>query len=139
EAIRGLDAFSHLWVIYGFHLVDPSQAKPTVRPPRLGGNQRVGVFASRSPFRPNGLGLSVVKILTLAPGRIEVGGVDMVNGSPVYDLKPYLPYVEAIPEAKGGYARAAPASRLRVEFVVPPPENEAFRSLITAVLSADPR
>ena len=99
EAIRGIEGFSHLWLIFGFHETVAQGWKPTVRPPRLGGNQRVGVFASRSTFRPNGLGLSLVRLEGIdttandAPVLL-LGGVDLLDGTPVYDIKPYLPYAE---------------------------------------------
>ena len=109
EAVRGIEGFSHLWLIFGFHETVEQGWKPTVRPPRLGGNQRVGVFASRSTFRPNGLGLSLVKlegIDTTAPDSpvLMLGGLDLLDGTPVYDVKPYLPYAEAVPEAAAGFA-----------------------------------
>ena len=109
EAIRGIEGFSHLWLIFGFHATLAQGWQPTVRPPRLGGNQRVGVFASRSPFRPNGLGLSLVRlegIDTTAPDAplVLLGGVDLLDGTPVYDIKPYLPYAEAVPDAAAGFA-----------------------------------
>jgi len=137
EAVRGLEEFSHLWVICGFHQIPSGQAKPTVRPPRLGGNERIGVFASRSPFRPNPIGLSVVKLEKVSPGVIEVSGVDIVDGSPVYDLKPYLPWAEAFPEAKAGFAAARPEKSTRVLFAVPEPPGE-LRGLIAATLELDP-
>jgi len=112
EAVRGLEGFSHVWLIFGFHKTAGEGWHPTVRPPRLGGNERVGVFASRSTFRPNGLGLSLVKLDRIAweteegmqPPVLHLSGVDLVDGTPVYDVKPYLPYAEALPDAKGGYA-----------------------------------
>ena len=120
EAVRGLEQFSHIWVIFLFHQTLNSLWKPTVRPPRLGGNQRMGVFASRSPFRPNHLGLSVVALqhVEASAGRVclHVNGLDLVDGTPVVDIKPYLPYVDAIPEAVGGYADQSPGKVLRVEF-----------------------
>jgi tRNA (adenine37-N6)-methyltransferase len=115
EAVRGLEGFSHVWLVFGFHETIEQGWHPTVRPPRLGGNERVGVFASRSTFRPNGLGLSLVKLDEIdfeacegmqAP-LIRVSGVDLIDGTPIYDVKPYLPYVECLPEAKAGYAAEA--------------------------------
>ena len=115
EALRGIESYSHLWLIWEFHQAirdsekkgDDVPWRPTVRPPRLGGNTRMGVFATRSPFRPNPLGLTVVKLLAVedsAEGKvILVSGADMMDGTPVYDIKPYLPYVDAIPEAVGGF------------------------------------
>lgn len=110
EFTRGLEAFSHVWLITGFHENPPWTGSAVVRPPRLGGNERVGVFASRSPNRPNGLGLSLVRLLGVEPGVLRVGGVDAVDGSPVYDVKPYLPWCEARPEATADWAQAAPAA-----------------------------
>lgn len=148
EAIRGIEGFSHLWLIFGFHQTIGQGWKPTVRPPRLGGNQRIGVFASRSTFRPNGLGLSLVRlegIDTAAPESpvLLLGGLDLLDGTPVYDVKPYLPYAEALPEAAGGFAGDA-ISRLPVE--VEPGAAGDFRRLpvraqavLLEALSLDPR
>ena len=108
---RGLEAFSHVWLVTGFHKNPPWDGAATVRPPRLGGNARVGVFASRSPLRPNGLGLSLVALLAVEPGVLRVAGIDCVDGTPVYDVKPYLPYCEARPEARADWAQAAPRLR----------------------------
>ncbi len=108
---RGLEAFSHVWLVTGFHKNPPWDGAATVRPPRLGGNARVGVFASRSPLRPNGLGLSLVTLLAVEPGVLRVAGIDCVDGTPVYDVKPYLPYCEARPEARADWAQAAPRLR----------------------------
>ena len=108
---RGLAAFSHVWLITGFHENPTWTGSATVRPPRLGGNERVGVFASRSPNRPNGLGLSLVRILGIEPGVVRVAGIDAVDGTPVYDLKPYLPWCEAQPEATADWAQSAPFAR----------------------------
>lgn len=110
EAVRGLDGFSHVWLIFGFHETADKGWRPTVRPPRLGGNRRVGVFASRSTFRPNNLGLSLVRLegidVTAADGPVLLlGGLDLLDGTPVYDIKPYLPYAESIPDAAVGFAR----------------------------------
>lgn len=123
---RGLEAFSHLWLITGFHKNPPWDGAATVRPPRLGGNERVGVFASRAPLRPNGLGLSLVRLLAIEPGGLRVGGVDCVDGTPVYDIKPYLPWCEAQPQARADWAQAAPAARA--------PEQVKFPDEIAAAL-----
>jgi tRNA-Thr(GGU) m(6)t(6)A37 methyltransferase TsaA len=108
EFVRGLETFSHVWLITGFHENPPWTGSAVVRPPRLGGNERVGVFASRSPNRPNGLGLSLVRLLAIEAGALRVAGVDAVDGTPVYDVKPYLPWCEAQPEARADWAGAAP-------------------------------
>lgn len=108
EAFRGLEDYSHIWLIWSFSEVKQTQWSPTVRPPRLGGNTRMGVFATRSPFRPNALGLSSVRLVGIdwncaeAPVLI-VAGADLMNGTPIYDIKPYLPYTDAHPDAYGGF------------------------------------
>lgn len=113
EAVRGLEAFSHLWLTFVFHCT-PGLWRPTVRPPRLGGNRRVGVFASRSPYRPNSLGLSLVELLAINVDKgvlLTFAGVDLVDGTPILDLKPYLPFVESRPHARAGFVDGAPALR----------------------------
>jgi len=126
DMLKGLEDFSHLWIIWQFseNLDENGNARwtPTVRPPRLGGNERKGVFATRSPFRPNPIGLSVVKIEKIAEEAgtgpvIYVLGVDMVDGTPVYDIKPYIPYADSIPDAKGGFTDTAEYRKLKVEFI----------------------
>jgi tRNA-Thr(GGU) m(6)t(6)A37 methyltransferase TsaA len=117
---RGIEAFSHLWLVTGFHKNPPWDGAATVRPPRLGGNERVGVFASRSPLRPNGLGLSLVRLLAVEPGALRVEGIDCVDGTPVYDVKPYLPYCEAKPEARADWAGAAPPARTAEQIIIAP-------------------
>ncbi len=145
EAVRGIEGFSHLWLIWGFSQAKRQGNPLTVRPPRLGGNERVGVFASRSPFRPNGLGLSCVKLLRvdyadpLGP-VLYVAGADMTDGTPIYDVKPYLPFADSVPDAVGGFADAVAGQRLRVEYKTDTallPE-ETLRQL-TEVLAGDPR
>ncbi len=110
EAVRGIEGFSHLWLITVFHEVAESEVGLTVRPPRLGGNERRGVFATRSPFRPNRLALSVVKLerVDAEEPRLYISGVDLVDGTPVLDIKPYIPYADAPAQATGGFAGAAP-------------------------------
>ena len=108
EALSGLEGYSHVWVIWGFSEAKYEKFSPTVRPPRLGGNRRVGVFASRSPFRPNSLGLSVLKLEGIEKdpkyGHVLVlSGADMMDSTPVYDIKPYLPFADCVPEASGGF------------------------------------
>ena len=121
DALRGIEGFSHLWLIFGFSLVEQTEFSPLVRPPRLGGNQKVGVFASRSPFRPNGLGLSLVKIEKIgiengAPFLL-VSGADLVDKTPIFDIKPYLPKTECIPDALGGFASDVYEHKLKVVFL----------------------
>lgn len=150
EAFEGIEGFSHLWVIFGFHLSE-DRPRLRVRPPRLGGNEEIGVFATRSPFRPNRLGLSVLQFggLEQAEGRLRVAvsGLDMVDGTPVYDIKPYVPYTDALPQARGGFAAARPSAGLDVCFS-PEAETElaelgeasgAVRRLIEQSLALDPR
>lgn len=112
EIVRGLEGFSHLWLTFVFHQAIKQDWKPMVRPPRLGGNEKVGVFASRSPFRPNPIGLSVVKFESIEFANkqttIHISGADLVNGTPVLDIKPYLPYADIHSNAEGGYAPAQP-------------------------------
>lgn len=109
EAVRGLEEFDYVWLIWGFHLAEREEWSPTVRPPRLGGNKRVGVFATRSPFRPNAIGLSSVRLLSIEAGPVlVVSGADLVDGTPIYDIKPYIPYADSHPEARGGFAQEAP-------------------------------
>lgn len=146
EALRGIEGFSHLWLLWGFSENRREAAfSPTVRPPRLGGNARLGVFATRSPFRPNPLGLSCVKLegveLATPQGPVlHVLGADLVDGTPIYDVKPYLPYADCHPEATEGFA-PAPEKPLRVDISpemagrLPPNRLEALRG----VLSWDPR
>ena len=148
EAVRGLDGFSHIWLLWEFSeaVREDGAWSPTVRPPRLGGNERMGVFATRSPYRPNPIGLSCVKLegveLTPSEGPVlHVSGADLMDGTPIYDIKPYVPYADAVPEARGGFAAERPVERLRVEI----PENllrripVAERESLRGVLAADPR
>lgn len=148
EAIRGIEGFSHLWLIFGFHETAGQGWKPTVRPPRLGGNRRIGVFASRSTFRPNGLGLSLVRLEGIdatvrnAPVLL-LGGLDLLDGTPVYDIKPYLPYSEAVPDAAAGFADEE-IPRLQVEISADAEEEfgklpARAQSVIREALALDPR
>lgn len=146
EALRGIEEFSRLWLIWGFSRSEGKKWSPTVRPPRLGGNERVGVFATRSPFRPNPLGLSCVKLLGTRKcpdvGQVLlVEGADMVSGTPIYDIKPYLPYVDAYPDAEGGFAHREKEYALQVELMEPwrskVPEDK--REVLVQILSQDPR
>ena len=141
EAVRGLDEFDYVWLIWGFHLAEREEWSPTVRPPRLGGNKRVGVFATRSPFRPNAIGLSSVRLLRIEAGPVlVVSGADLVDGTPIYDIKPYLPYADSHPDARGGFAQQAPKSLEVVDdhgllLQLPEGEREALRNS----LALDPR
>ena len=152
EAFRGIEQFSHLWILFLFHGNGPREFSPTVRPPRLGGNKRLGVFATRSPFRPNPLGLSVVRFegLSRRGGRLmlEVGGGDFLDGTPVIDIKPYIPYADAPEGATGGFAEVQPEARLELEWsdeamgvleALPQPERERFMALAGETLRLDPR
>ena len=128
DALRGIEGFSHLWLIWQFSAAVRESWSPTVRPPRLGGNERVGVFATRSPFRPNPIGLSCVKLEGVGWEEglgpvIYVSGADLMDGTPIYDIKPYLPYADAHPDAAGGFA-PAPKETVRVEC---PPERAGGR------------
>jgi tRNA-Thr(GGU) m(6)t(6)A37 methyltransferase TsaA len=120
EAFRDIEGYSHLWLSFVFHAGIRNHWKPTVRPPRLGGNQRVGVFASRSPFRPNPIGLSVVKLIDLDISskqvNLRLGGVDLLDGTPVLDIKPYVPYSDAIPDAAAGFAPTPPGGEILLNF-----------------------
>ena len=146
NALRGIEGFSHVWLIWEFSQARREGWSPTVRPPRLGGNQRMGVFATRSPFRPNPLGLSCVRLLGVEkhPGYgtvLRVGGADLLDGTPIYDVKPYLPQADCHPEALGGFAESTPWHGLEVEM---PPELLAKvpadkRRALLAVLAQDPR
>ncbi|MBO7101209.1 MAG: tRNA (N6-threonylcarbamoyladenosine(37)-N6)-methyltransferase TrmO [Bacteroidales bacterium] len=115
EAVRGLEEFDYVWLIWRFHLAERGEWSPTVRPPRLGGNKRVGVFATRSPFRPNPIGLSCVRLLRVEQGPVlVVAGADLVDGTPIYDIKPYIAYADAHPDARSGFADEAPKATLEV-------------------------
>ena len=146
DALRGLEDYSHLWLLWGFSEVKQKNWHATVRPPRLGGNMRVGVFATRSPFRPNPLGLSVVKLkrveyLENGAPVLVVTGADMMDGTPVFDIKPYVPFADSHPEAKGGFTDQTKEYGLAVEI----PEKlleflpEEKRDPLCAVLAQDPR
>ena len=146
EALRGIDGFSHLWLIWEFSQNKRGGWSPTVRPPRLGGNVRMGVFATRSPFRPNPIGLSCVRLerveLDTSDGPVlHISGADLVDGTPIFDIKPYIPYADCHSEAAGGFAGTAPEGALTVDIPprllerVPPDRREA----LTGVLAQDPR
>ena len=146
DAVRGMEGFSHLWLIWAFHQAVRDTWSPTVRPPRLGGNTRMGVFATRSPFRPNPIGLSSVRLdrveITAEHGPvIYVRGADLVDGTPIFDIKPYIPYADRHPEAVGGFASAPAGETLTV--VIPPEQlkkvPESRREALRGVLAQDPR
>ncbi|MBP3774396.1 MAG: tRNA (N6-threonylcarbamoyladenosine(37)-N6)-methyltransferase TrmO [Bacteroidaceae bacterium] len=146
EALRGLEGYDYLWLLWEFSAHRHAAKHPTVRPPLLGGNRRMGVFATRSPFRPNNIGLSSVRLngidydTPLGP-IIHVGGADLMDGTPILDIKPYLPHVDSHPQARGGFADGQPWPQLRVSL---PPEvaalfTEQQRAALTHALELDPR
>ena len=146
DCFRDLSGYSHIWLIWGFSENEGADWHPTVRPPRLGGNRRVGVFASRSPFRPNGLGLSVVGLVNIEEDEygktsLLVEGSDLMNGTPIYDIKPYMPASDSIPDAAGGYAAAARDRHLQIhcspDLLSRVPENK--RDPLMESLALDPR
>lgn len=140
DAVRGLEGFDYAWLIWGFNLNGESKSL-TVRPPRLGGNERIGVFASRSPFRPNPIGLSCVKIEAVEDGRIAVSGADLADGTPIYDIKPYVAYSDSHPEAAGGFTDTKDWKSLEVQ--IPDSVRSLFSEedakALEAVLALDPR
>lgn len=146
DAVRGLEQFSHIWLLWRFSEINSKSWSPTVRPPRLGGNKRAGVFATRSPFRPNSIGLSCVKLDKIEFLRgcgpvLHVSGADLMDGTPIYDIKPYLPYTDCRPDASGGFTEQTLSYKLHVDF----PEDllsavpEHLRSALSGILSGDPR
>ena len=151
EAVRGLEGFSHLWLIFLFHHNWQKGWKPTVRPPRLGGNQRVGVYASRSPFRPNPIGLSAVKLLNIIKEQgnisLEVQGADLIDATPVLDIKPYIAYGDSILGATSGFATEAPGTSLKIVFSDQAQqqldndksESPDLKTMLTEILTLDPR
>lgn len=146
EAVRGLEEFSHIWLLWQFSKSQKENWSATVRPPRLGGNKRVGVFATRAPFRPNDIGLSCVRLERIDFGDqdspvLYVAGIDLLDGTPIYDIKPYIPHVDCHPEASEGYTKETKLHRLEVEFPQHllqqyPTEKQAA---ILHVLAQDPR
>ena len=144
EALRGIEEYTHLWLIWGFSMVKGEKWHPTVRPPRLGGNKRLGVFATRSPFRPNPIGLSSVKLLEVRKTEdrgwvLIISGADLMNGTPVYDIKPYLPYVDCHMNAIGGFTEETKKYELCVQWKVPFPYGEEKKQELTQILKQDPR
>ncbi|AGA91171.1 putative methyltransferase, YaeB/AF_0241 family [Thioflavicoccus mobilis 8321] len=152
EALQGLDGFSHLWLIFVFHDCLGAGWRPMVRPPRLGGRRKVGVFASRAPYRPNPIGISAVRYLGAERSSdgltLHLAGVDLLDGTPVLDIKPYVPYADALPAARAGFAPDPPESGWAVTFsdaaqaqlaAVDPDDTRQLRTLITQVIQQDPR
>lgn len=151
EAVRGLETFSHLWLLFVFHQTMEGGWRPTVRPPRLGGNARMGVFATRSTFRPNPIGMSLVELKGIRTEKggvvLELGSLDLVDGTPIVDIKPYLPFAEAVPEAQAGFAQQAPEAAMPVSFSPLAQQQLALHHrqyphlerFITQVLAQDPR
>lgn len=152
EAFKGLEGFSHVWLVFLFHASAENGWRPTVRPPRLGGRRKVGVFASRSPHRPNPIGISAVERIALERNgpqlALRVRGVDLLDGTPVLDIKPYVPYADAIPDARGGFAPEAPAEEWQVEYApdalhdllaADPDGRRRLQTLIEQILRQDPR
>lgn len=146
EALRGLEGYSHLWLLWEFHQAKRDSWSPTVRPPRLGGNTRMGVFATRSPFRPNPIGLSCVRLEEIRKTDenglvLIVSGADLMDGTPIFDIKPYLPYADCHPEATGGFAHDVMGHALQVNFptellqIIPDDRRETLLS----ILEQDPR
>lgn len=146
DALRGLEGYSHIWLLWGFSGIRQEEWRPMVRPPRLGGNQRMGVFATRSPFRPNPLGLSCVELERIEEHSkkgciLHVRGADLMDGTPIYDIKPYLPYVDCHSDAAGGFAEQVKGHILHVEIpkkwekVIPKEQRE----VLVQILAQDPR
>ena len=151
EAVRGLEQFSHIWLIFAFHGCYRDNWKPTVRPPRLGGNERIGVFASRATYRPNPIGLSAVKLdrveVSATSVRLHLKGIDLLDGTPVVDIKPYIPYSDSLVEAKAGFAEQAPPVKHHVQFAPSAKQRCAelestypnLQLMIVQLLQSDPR
>ncbi|KEY60135.1 tRNA (N6-threonylcarbamoyladenosine(37)-N6)-methyltransferase TrmO [Serratia sp. DD3] len=151
EAVRGLSEFSHLWIIFVFHQTMAGGWRPTVRPPRLGGNTRMGVFATRSTFRPNPLGMSLIELKGIETQGdqliLKLGSLDLVDGTPVVDIKPYLPFADSKPQAQAGFAQLPPTADMPVYFSTQAerqlqqhqPRYPHLRRFITQVLAQDPR
>ncbi len=149
ESLRGIEQFSHVWLLFLFDQNLEQGWKPTVRPPRLGGNERIGVFASRATFRPNGIGMSAVEVKGVTQQGeqiyLDLGNVDLVDGTPIIDIKPYIPYSDSVPDALGGYAEEEP-NTISVEFstnatdsINRRPNGDMEKQVITQVLAQDPR
>ncbi len=152
ELLRGIDAYSHLWIVFVFHAISNKRKNTTVRPPRLGGDQRIGVFASRSGFRPNPIGLSLVSLEGVIQNNRTIGvtvkGIDLLDGTPVLDIKPYLPWSDKPDKAAAGFAEHLPSQNSSVQFsaqaeedmsTLPAAERDHLKVLITQMLQNDPR
>ena len=139
EALRGLEAFGRIWLIWGFSANRQEGWSPTVRPPRLGGNKALGVFATRSPYRPNPLGLSCVRLERIEGTVLHVRGADLMDGTPIYDIKPYIPYADAFPDAAGGFVDEVDWPELTVVLPAGTPLSETETEALREVLSQDPR
>ena len=141
EALRGIDGFDRIWLIWGFSANRPAKGawQPTVRPPRLGGNTAMGVWATRSPFRPNPLGLSCVELAGVDGMDLLVRGADLMDGTPIYDIKPYIPYADSFPQSRSGFAGSATQAKLEVRFREGLSLGPEDRETLAALLSFDPR
>ena len=151
EAFRGIEDFSHLWIVFVFHGIPAGKWRPTVRPPRLGGNRRTGVFATRSGFRPNPIGMSAVALEGIRRSKskllLDLSGIDLLDGTPVLDIKPYLPYADGIGQAVGGFADSPPTAHIPVAYTAAAcdackrmeQKQPGFTRLLEQVLGADPR
>ncbi len=141
DALRGLEGFDRIWLIWGFSANRPAKGKwqPTVRPPRLGGNTALGVWATRSPYRPNPLGLSCVELESIDGMELVVRGADLMDGTPIYDIKPYVVYADSFPEARSGFAASAPESELEVRIPDTIDMDLQTRETLSGLLSLDPR
>nr|WP_294614971.1 tRNA (N6-threonylcarbamoyladenosine(37)-N6)-methyltransferase TrmO [uncultured Gilliamella sp.] len=151
NSVKGLEQFSHLWLLFQFHQINPEKWRLTVRPPRLGGNKTLGVFATRSPFRPNHIGLSAVELKDIVVINkqviLKLGSLDLVDKTPIIDIKPYVPYCDSYPNANAGYAQSIPEQKLTVNFLSPvltqlslyQLKYPQLKELITQVIAQDPR
>lgn len=141
DALRGLEGFDRIWLIWGFSANRPAKGEwqPTVRPPRLGGNTALGVWATRSPYRPNPLGLSCVELESIDGMELVVRGADLMDGTPIYDIKPYVVYADSFPEARSGFAASAPESELEVRIPDTIDMDLQTRETLSGLLSLDPR
>ena len=141
DALRGLEGFDRIWLIWGFSANRPAKGEwqPTVRPPRLGGNTALGVWATRSPYRPNPLGLSCVELESMDGMELVVRGADLMDGTPIYDIKPYVVYADSFPEARSGFAASAPENELEVRIPDTIDMDPQTRETLSGLLSLDPR